>query len=73
MSDTTAKITVSKVDGHVRVVVQLPATLDVLSPNDQTRVIENAMWRAAESVGGFLDRERTTGSIATVSAEIRAA
>ncbi len=73
MSEVAAKITVAKVDGRVRTVVVFPDVLDVLSPNGQERVVENAMWRASEAVTAFVDRERVEGVSTPVVHEVRAA
>jgi hypothetical protein len=55
------EITVSNLNGNLRVVVQLPSSLDALSYDDRTRAIHDAMWEAAEAIEEYL-RTGSTGA-----------
>ena len=69
----SAKVTVAKIEGQVRVIVALPADLSALPVQEQDRAINEAMWQGAVAAQGFLDRERTTGSARAVTTELRVA
>lgn len=68
-----AKVTVAKMDGTLRVIVVLPPALDALSAVEQGRVIEAAMWKAAEAAGSFLHREAVEGRQRAVTTELAVA